>query len=233
MEIMNLFKLCSGLKMNVDKTNAVWLGSKAGSNEILCPDLSLHWTQNFNLLGIKFNAHLDNMIKDNFEEALIKTDSIIKRYHKWKLSLLGKICVIKTFIVPLFVHAMTVLPNPDSDTFARINTKIKKFLWGDGQVQVSLAQLSLNTEFGGLKLTHIETLATSLKLTWINRIYNTSGQWVHLYKSIIHETNDHQIWHLDNRSLVAFGRNIDNRFWKDVILGWANYTKDRTVHFEE
>jgi hypothetical protein len=33
-------KMC-GLKVNIDKTNAVWVGSKRNSQEILCEDLKV------------------------------------------------------------------------------------------------------------------------------------------------------------------------------------------------
>ena len=36
------FYQSSGLKMNISKTKAVWIGSKKYSNDILCPDLMLN-----------------------------------------------------------------------------------------------------------------------------------------------------------------------------------------------
>ena len=73
---LNAFRQCSGLKINLEKTSAVWLGSKAGSGEHICQDLGLTWTHNFTLLGINFNSNLEYMTRDNLELKLKKIDSI-------------------------------------------------------------------------------------------------------------------------------------------------------------
>ena len=43
------FELCSGLKINIDKTKVVWLGNKAGKKEKLCSEFSLNWEERFTL----------------------------------------------------------------------------------------------------------------------------------------------------------------------------------------
>ena len=35
----------SGLKINVDKTRALWIGSLSNSEEILCDEYPLDWSQ--------------------------------------------------------------------------------------------------------------------------------------------------------------------------------------------
>ena len=39
------FYVMSGLKINVDKTRALWIGSSCGSSETLCEELALDWSQ--------------------------------------------------------------------------------------------------------------------------------------------------------------------------------------------
>jgi len=51
------------LCLNVDKTNAIWIGSIKGSNALLCPDLNLTWeNETFNFLGVTFSINLADMI---------------------------------------------------------------------------------------------------------------------------------------------------------------------------
>jgi hypothetical protein len=106
--LLERYANCSGLKLNIDKTNAVWLGSKVKCNEILCHDLYLKWVNNFKLLGIHFTSDLMGMLRMNYDQNLIKVENILKAYGKRHLSLMGKVSVIKTLIVPMFVHALTV-----------------------------------------------------------------------------------------------------------------------------
>ena len=43
--IINLFHKISGLKINLEKTRAIWLGPMAGSRSRLCPEYDLNWNQ--------------------------------------------------------------------------------------------------------------------------------------------------------------------------------------------
>ena len=81
-----------------------------------------------------------------------------------------------------------------------------------------------------MKLTKIETLAKSLKISWIKRIYKSDSRWVNLYRGIVRETINEQLWNLDNRSLKAYHLKMYNPFWKQVISYWADYVKYE--HFE-
>ena len=230
--ILQQFTECSGLKINLDKSNAVWIGLKAGSGERLCPDLGITWADNFTLLGINFDAKLQNMNLNNLEPKLLKIDAIFGAYDKWNLSLLGKICVIKTMVIPKFIHLLSILPNPEKIFLQKLSGRFKTFLWNDGKVRIKADQLAHDIQDGGLKLTNIELLCTSLKIGWVKKKYNTSGTWQTMQKEIMGENNIRQLWELDNESLIAYSRQIQNRFWKDVLTSWAQYvnTCDKT-HF--
>ncbi len=68
METFTKFHLCSGLKLNVDKTQVAWLGERRGSPDYLCPEIELNWTTSFTLLGIKFNTlDVSSCIEINLE----------------------------------------------------------------------------------------------------------------------------------------------------------------------
>ena len=63
------FETCSGLKMNMDKCAASWIGSKTGSNERLCANIPLHWSKEpYKCFGIMFSSDLNEMISLNFEK---------------------------------------------------------------------------------------------------------------------------------------------------------------------
>ena len=56
LDTLELFGECSGLKVNVEKTKAAWLGSKRFSKGILLPEknLALVLGEPFDILGITF-----------------------------------------------------------------------------------------------------------------------------------------------------------------------------------
>ena len=52
----------SGLKINVDKTRALWIGSSCGSSETLCEELAFDWSQEpLKILGVTFSPLVFNI----------------------------------------------------------------------------------------------------------------------------------------------------------------------------
>ena len=45
LNLLKQFYIMSGLKISVDKTRALWIGSSCGSLEILCEEFALDWSQ--------------------------------------------------------------------------------------------------------------------------------------------------------------------------------------------
>ena len=43
LQVLEPFSLISGLRLNYKKTEVLWIGANAGSEEKLCPDHDLKW----------------------------------------------------------------------------------------------------------------------------------------------------------------------------------------------
>ena len=53
LQILSNFYKLSGLKINKEKTKAIWIGAKSNSNNKLCEDYKLDWTQgSVKILGL-------------------------------------------------------------------------------------------------------------------------------------------------------------------------------------
>ena len=116
--------------MNISKTKAVWIGSKKYSNDVLCPDLMLNWSQNdFKVLGINFSINLDSMIDINFKTKVKEISSLLKSWQHRKLTLMGKITVIKTLASPKIIHLLTALPNLPESKLNYLNSIFYNFIW--------------------------------------------------------------------------------------------------------
>ena len=59
--ILDKFHGASGLKINLGKCKAVWIGKERFSKNKLCTDLKLVWSNNFSLLGVEFDSDLADM----------------------------------------------------------------------------------------------------------------------------------------------------------------------------
>ena len=61
---------CTGLKINVDKTQVAWIGSCRNSPKTLCPNVRLKWITSFKLLGIYFDVECSKMLNLNYNIKL-------------------------------------------------------------------------------------------------------------------------------------------------------------------
>ena len=59
LNILNAFYSMSGLKLNVEKTKAIWIGSLSHSNRQLCKKYKLDWSQGaFKILGVTISVEV-------------------------------------------------------------------------------------------------------------------------------------------------------------------------------
>ena len=82
-DLLDQFAKYSGLKPNIDKTKAIWIGSKKNSTEKLCTDKNLDWTNEpIKFLGIIFCLELDEMLNINYETKFLEIQNLIKQWEK-------------------------------------------------------------------------------------------------------------------------------------------------------
>lgn len=74
---LNTFYKMSGLKLNIEKSQAIWIGSMAGQKLKLCESLDLDWQSgNFDILGITLNPNLQDLWVINTRKRM----EIIKKF---------------------------------------------------------------------------------------------------------------------------------------------------------
>jgi hypothetical protein len=69
--VLKFYAKISGLHVNIEKTNAVWIGSRKNNNMELCPQLNLKWERkSFKLLGVIFTLPLGEIFKVNYNSKI-------------------------------------------------------------------------------------------------------------------------------------------------------------------
>ena len=113
LNVLEIFGNISGLRMNTDKTKIIWIGRKKFSKDKISTKYQLEWgTTKFKLLGIDFSVELKDMTDMNFTQAINKIEKIIAPWKKRMLTPIGKITVIKTFLLTKLNHLFTSLRIP-------------------------------------------------------------------------------------------------------------------------
>ena len=94
-QILNDFYLCSSLKVNINKTEAMWLGSKRWCKE---KPLNVIWTDQVKVLGIVF-SYDEKLAQDkNFEDNIIALKQILSLWKNRDLTVIGKILIVKVLL---------------------------------------------------------------------------------------------------------------------------------------
>ena len=83
LRILHKFYLMSGLKINEDKTKALWIGSMANSELKMCNDYNLDWDQNsIKILGVTFDPGILNIWDRNSVELITKLEKLLLTWSK-------------------------------------------------------------------------------------------------------------------------------------------------------
>ena len=226
---LEVFGSYSGLKMNTDKTKVIWIGRKKHSKDKLKTRYSLVWgEEEFDLLGLKFNVDLLKTTTINYNKAIIKINNTIKAWKTRYLTPIGKITVIKTFLLGQLIHLFMSIPNPNSEILNDINTKLFNFLWDGKPDKIKRNQTFLNHYDGGLKMINIHNFIKALKITWIRRLYrNPNAPFAKLFTSTI--TNINNLFILGPNFVKDISHKIKNIFWYQTLTAWTELNNKLTI----
>ena len=126
---LEIFGTYSGLVVDTDKTQVVWVGKKRGSKSKLDIDKTLKWGSTFfKLLGITFSTELTAIQNLNLSEIVVELSKMLNTWKRRYTTPFGRITIIKTFILPKLIHIFTVLPKPPVSEIKKINSMLYKFI---------------------------------------------------------------------------------------------------------
>ena len=158
------FGICSGLKLNAEKTEALWLGSNFGNHPFI--DIE-NINKPIKILGVYFTSNWRKRQDVNFD-ALLKSISETLKGWKWRnLTLFGKIQVIKTFVIPKLM-ARASLICLSKYIIKQINSIIYSFIW-KGKDKSRRHAIISDYKNGGLRMPHLQTLINTQRIMCLKK----------------------------------------------------------------
>lgn len=213
----------SGLKVNVDKTRALWIGSLSNSEETLCEEHPLDWSQEpLKALGVVFSPLVFNIWDLNSQEVVLKIKNILNKWSRRKLTLIGRITIIKSLALSKFVHLFISLPAPPNELIKELEKMFYKFLWNSGPDRIKRRIIIKNTACAGLRMVELTSFIKALKVSWLRRILQQSetGGWNEL--AFI---NFSKLFSFGGIYAAKLNSNLRNPFWKDLMQVWCDFCK--------
>ena len=221
LEILDKFYKMSGLKINKDKTKALWIGSRINSTEILCREHNLDWEQGpIKILGVIFSPEVFNIWDINSQDTLTKIEKIIKTWSQRKLTLPGRITVIKSLALSKFTHLFISLPNPPDELLKRLDKIFYKFLWNSGPDRISRNNMIRNEREGGLRMSQIRTFLKALKVTWFRRLLINPKN---IIWSSLSNIEFAKLFSLGDGYALHITQELRNPFWVDILHSWKEF----------
>ena len=96
--LFDAFGSMSGLKVNYDKTEYLWIGSFKNSNSILFSNKQITWAKGkVYALGVWFSTLEENGFYINFSEKIERIKNILNSWSARRSNLVGKITIINLY----------------------------------------------------------------------------------------------------------------------------------------
>ena len=153
LNLIEIYGTLSGLKLNRNKTEGIWLGKLKNTKDKF---ENVNWTKTVvKSLGVYFGLNREECKKLNTAKIIDKSDKTLNLWKRRNLTMIGRINIIKSLILPNVTYAatMSILCKDFISKFKKI---IYNFIWDGKQEKVKRTTLSTNYEDGGLKMTDID-----------------------------------------------------------------------------
>ena len=227
LNLIEIFGTLSGLKLNRSKTEGIWLGRLKHCKEKF---EGINWTNGaIKSLGIYFGTNTVECKRLNIEKTLEKSEAIIRAWKKRNLSMIGRITVVKSLILPNITYVATVT-TIDKDTVFKFKKMIYNFIWDNKQEKVKRSVLSKAISEGGLRMIDIDKYIEAIQLTWVTRLLSEDhANWKILPTFYFNKFGENFIlfkMNLDKANSLSELKDMLPEFYYQIVITWLKYKKD-------
>ena len=222
------FSVFTGLELNKSKSNAMYISNSKHNNTF---KYGIKFVNKIKILGIIFsNENPAQDIHDNFTSRIDKLERICSLWSKRKLTMIGKIVVLKTFGISLFTHLMQSIGISKS-YLDKINQIIFRFIWKKNfsntktSERIKRKTICSPKRNGGLNMIDIITFQQSFYLEWAVRyINNEDHAWKYMADNFLKSIGGINAFksNIKSKEFKGLGT-IKSMFWTCVINTWLNY----------
>ena len=221
LRILNIFKLSSGLNVNLEKCNLFPLGPYIRHRPAFVQDVALNVTLGpVTMLGVTFTNIGDDLFRLNFVPKLSRLKSCLRSWSSRDLTPVGRNAIVKTLALSQLVYLFIVLPNPPSSFIKEVQSVISNFIWSGNPDKIKRSSLCNTIDEGGLKVKDIKVFMNSLKCTWVRRYCDeTKGVWKLFFDQSLEAFGKDLIVYCNCKENDLSG--ISNVFVKQVFSAWV------------
>jgi len=242
--LVSYFSKFSGLAMNRQKSEAMWLGSQKYSDEQPC---GFKFKSKIKILGIHFsNQKTASDIDENWTGKIEQVQKIIMQWTKRNCSIMGKICLVKSLLISQFTYLFQALIAPNK-ILLKLNTMFFRFIWKKrfsntkAFEKVKRKIICQDVDKGGLNMIDVRDFQTSFVLGWIPKLLQQNEEvWKSYPNKYFQSLGGTSVFLQANVKKTKFKGigYIQNKFWKSVLECWlenrekVNTDMNKQVHWK-
>ena len=184
MDTFKNFEEILGLKVNLNKTYATYIGNPKPNFKLL-KNIGIIWKDKpIETLGIVITGTEEDHYKNNFEPCIKKMKTQLNNWKKRFLSLKGKIQIINTLAISKLMYLCSVI-KPPKRVFSEIKEMVLDFIWEGKRSKIAYSTLIQPINNGGLGLIDVENKCKGLNMNWIKRFCTQEGSWQAIPRMIL------------------------------------------------
>lgn len=209
----------SGLKLNKGKTEGMWLGSNRKNT---ASPLDLSWPKKpIRILGVYLSYNEPECDKLNFETKIKKAKNILQLWKMRNLTLMGRIQIIKTFIISQFLFICSVTPIPDRYV-KEINNMVYNFIWKGGKDKIKRSTLVSKYENGGLNAPDIQKMIEVSRIQWVPKYLSSKSHvWKRFFEQCMKDVDINLRWFLRANFNINLLKGHIPVFYCEVLSAWS------------
>jgi len=236
-QVLKEFEKVSGLKVNVNKTEALGLGT---FDKTRIQNLNINWVDtSTKVLGIHISDDKTHLIDLNFKDLLDKIKTRLNGWKRRNLSIIGKINIIKCLGISQVIYALTMLPAPGGRFLKDLENILFEFIWNGSTDRIKRSTLVGNLDLGGINMVDICNLNRSLKIGWVKRLATQYGTWCSsVLKNLPLVASEENIKYFLQGNLKGTDFNIwlglnTNHIWYEIMIEWSNFNYRGIQHIAD
>ena len=223
LENLEMFEKCSGLKINYDKSECFKIGSLRTDRRQFTTIHNLKWSKGpINVLGMKIPIiDKKSIFALNLDDIIYTIKNTINLWSKRKLTLIGRVNILKSQLLSKLTYVISVLPNIPQNYLEQIQTLFFNFVWKSKTDKIK-RNIQINTiKRGGLSVVDIQSYDKSLKTTWVKRYLSSSKPlWKFFFKNALRNFGESLIFNCDMLPTDSRLSNVSSAFYRDILKNW-------------
>ena len=156
----------------------------------------------------------------NFTDELENIKKCIAHLKRRSLTVIGKITVIKSLLLPMLTHCFISLPTPTNKIMNPLSNIFTNFVW-EKTVKIKHNVAIQDYSKGELRFPDVKAYVNRLKLSWIGKlVVNKQSQCFKLVGSIFKVD---RMFSTGKLFVNEINNRIKNDFWRDVLKRYTTF----------